>query len=80
MAIQKIHIFSNFAVSAEDLNNPEGELEGRALVIQDHDTGDVYRIPFVLDAAKKVGQYLMGIGAVHVANGADIHKIKGTKS
>lgn len=68
--VTKIHTFQNCASTIEDLPNPEtGNIDGRAFVIIDNDTGDVYRYPMPIDVAKTQGERLMGLGGIEVANG-----------
>lgn len=71
--IAKIFTFQNCSVATEDIRNPQtGEIEGKAFVIIDNDTQDVYRCPMSTEICRKQAQELMGLGDLQVVtNGHD---------
>lgn len=74
--LRKITIFQNAGIAVEDIVNPQtGEVDGRRLNIIDNDSGDVWQYPMTMETGQGIGQQLMGIGGVQVANGTDMNKI-----
>lgn len=72
MPLQHIHIFQGCSAGVENFTDPDGKIVGRAVVIQDKQSLEVWRYPLPLDQAKVLGQQLMGIGEIAVSNGHDL--------
>jgi hypothetical protein len=74
----KIHVdvLVNTVCQVEDVTNPKtGAIEARKMTFIDRDTGDQVWFTANIEVCRDIGQKLMGLQDVQVANGNDMKNV-----